>query len=69
MNQAGIVAILALAAVVLRALFGHVVILPGVVVPVAGLVFMALVATVLGFTWLTIRRARSNRRNRVWVAW
>ena len=66
MNPAGTVAVLALVAFILRALFGHVVILPGVTIPVAGLVFMALVTIVLGFVLLTIRRAR---RNRAWHAW
>ncbi len=70
MNQAGTVAVLALVAIVLRTLFAHVVILPGVVVPVAGLVFMALVVIVLGFVWLMTRDARrARRRASMWHAW
>jgi hypothetical protein len=66
MSHAGTVAILALVAIVLRALCAHVVILPGVVVPVAGLVFMALVVIVLAMGWLMIRR---TRRHHAWYAW
>lgn len=69
MNQAGTVAVLALVAIVLRTLFAHVVIWPGVVVPVAGLVFMALVVIALGFVWLMTRDARRARRAAMWHAW
>ena len=70
MNQAGTVAVLALAAIVLRTLFAHVVIWPGVVVPVAGLVFMALAVTAIGFVWLMTHDVRRARRYaRMWHAW
>jgi hypothetical protein len=61
MNRAGTIAILALLAIVLRMLFAHVTILPGVVVPVAGLVFVLALAAVSGFWAMVIRRAIQNR--------
>jgi hypothetical protein len=60
MNLAGAVAVLAFATAMLRVLCAHVTILPGVVMPVAGLVFITELAAVACFAWWMIRRARRN---------